>query len=40
MEVGRSRLESGPVGLPVALPPDAEWIVRVIASTNRFVFGV
>jgi hypothetical protein len=25
--------------LPVTLPPDGEWLVRVIASTNRFVFG-
>jgi uncharacterized protein (DUF1697 family) len=26
--------------LPMTLPPDGEWFVRVIASTNRFVFGV
>jgi uncharacterized protein (DUF1697 family) len=25
--------------IPVSLPPDGEWLVRVIASTNRFVFG-
>jgi uncharacterized protein (DUF1697 family) len=25
--------------LPVAFPPDGEWLVRVIASNNRFVFG-
>jgi uncharacterized protein (DUF1697 family) len=25
--------------IPVTLPPDGEWLVRVIASTNRFVFG-
>jgi uncharacterized protein (DUF1697 family) len=25
--------------LPVSLPPDGEWLMRVIASTNRFVFG-
>jgi uncharacterized protein (DUF1697 family) len=24
---------------PITLPPDGEWFVRVIASTNRFVFG-
>lgn len=26
--------------LPVTLPPTGEWLVRVIASTDRFVFGV
>jgi uncharacterized protein (DUF1697 family) len=26
--------------IPIALPPGGEWLVRVIASTNRFVFGV
>jgi uncharacterized protein (DUF1697 family) len=26
--------------LPVTFPPDGEWLVRVIASKNRFVFGV
>jgi uncharacterized protein (DUF1697 family) len=26
--------------LPVAFPPDGEWLVRVIASNNRFVFGM
>ena len=25
--------------LPVALPPDGEWLVRVISSDGRFVFG-
>jgi uncharacterized protein (DUF1697 family) len=25
--------------LPVTLPPDGEWLVRVIAAKNRFVFG-
>jgi uncharacterized protein (DUF1697 family) len=25
--------------LPVSLPRDGEWLMRVIASTNRFVFG-
>ena len=26
--------------LPVAFPPDGEWLVRVIASKNQFVFGM
>jgi uncharacterized protein (DUF1697 family) len=26
--------------LPVTFPADGEWLVRVIASNNRFVFGV
>ena len=26
--------------LPVTFPPEGEWLVRVIASKNRFVFGV
>jgi uncharacterized protein (DUF1697 family) len=26
--------------LPVAFPPDGEWLVRVISSRNQFVFGV
>ena len=26
--------------LPVTFPPDGDWFVRVIASNNRFVFGV
>jgi uncharacterized protein (DUF1697 family) len=25
--------------LPVRFPPDGKWLVRVIASTDRFVFG-
>ena len=25
--------------LPIALPPHGEWLLRVIASKNRFVFG-
>ena len=28
------------VALPITLPPEGEWLVRLIASTNRFVFGV
>ena len=26
--------------LPVAFPPDGEWLVRVIASKGQFVFGM
>jgi uncharacterized protein (DUF1697 family) len=26
--------------IPFALPPDGEWLVRVIASTDQFVFGM
>ena len=26
--------------LPVAFPPDGEWLVRVIASDGQFVFGM
>jgi uncharacterized protein (DUF1697 family) len=26
--------------IPITLPPDGEWLVRVIGSKNRFVFGV
>ncbi|MGQ0713410.1 MAG: DUF1697 domain-containing protein [Gemmatimonadaceae bacterium] len=26
--------------LPIALPPDGEWLVRLIGSENQFVFGV
>src|SRR5262245_16230366 len=26
--------------LPITLPPDGEWFVRLIGSKNRFVFGV
>ena len=25
--------------IPISLPPDGEWLVRVIASKDRFVFG-
>ena len=30
----------GPATLPATIPPDGEWFVRVIASRQRFVFGV
>jgi uncharacterized protein (DUF1697 family) len=26
--------------IPITLPPDGEWCLRVIGSQNRFVFGV
>ena len=26
--------------IPITLPPGGEWLVRVIATKNRFVFGV
>jgi uncharacterized protein (DUF1697 family) len=26
--------------MPITLPPGGEWFVKIIASTNRFVFGV
>ncbi len=26
--------------LPITFPPDGEWLVRVMASKDRFVFGV
>jgi uncharacterized protein (DUF1697 family) len=26
--------------LPITLPPDGKWFLRVIAAKNRFVFGV
>ena len=35
-----SRPARGPADIPFALPPEGEWFVRVIASKNRFVFGV
>jgi uncharacterized protein (DUF1697 family) len=35
-----SRPGSGPAEVPISLPPDGEWFVRVIGSRNRFVFGM
>ena len=35
-----SNATSVPVLLPVNLPPKGEWLVRLIASTGQFVFGV
>ena len=35
------RIESGGGGpaLPVTLPPDGDWLVRLTASRGRFIFG-
>ncbi len=30
----------GSADIPFRLPPDGEWFVRIIASKDRFVFGV
>ena len=35
-----SRAAAVRVSLPVAVPSDAEWLVRVIASQGQFVFGM
>jgi uncharacterized protein (DUF1697 family) len=35
-----SRANRGLASIPCTLPPCGEWFVRVIASKNRFVFGV
>jgi uncharacterized protein (DUF1697 family) len=35
-----SRPNRGPAEIPFALPPYGEWLVRVIASNKRFVFGM
>jgi uncharacterized protein (DUF1697 family) len=29
-----------PPSIPITLPPSGQWLVRVIASSDRFVFGV
>jgi uncharacterized protein (DUF1697 family) len=34
-----SKAGRAPPSLPIALPPSGEWLVRVIASDGRFVFG-
>jgi uncharacterized protein (DUF1697 family) len=26
--------------MPIALPPDGDWLLRVIAAKDRFIFGV
>ncbi len=35
-----SKAGQGPAAVPISLPPDGEWLVRVIAAKDRFVFGV
>src|SRR5215471_16212458 len=35
-----SKADRGLAPIPCTLPPCGEWFVRVIASKNRFVFGV
>jgi len=35
-----SKADRGLASIPCTLPPCGEWFVRVIASKNRFVFGV
>jgi uncharacterized protein (DUF1697 family) len=35
-----SKVDRGLASIPFTLPPSGEWFVRVIASKNRFVFGV
>jgi uncharacterized protein (DUF1697 family) len=35
-----SKASRSPAFIPFTLPPVGEWFVRVIASKNRFVFGV
>jgi hypothetical protein len=35
-----SETERRKVSLPIALPEDGEWLVRIIGSKNRLVYGV
>ena len=35
-----SKAGRSPVEIPFKLPPDGEWLVRVIASKGQFVFGM
>ena len=35
-----SKAIRGRAAMPITLPPDGEWCLRVIAVKNRFVFGV
>jgi uncharacterized protein (DUF1697 family) len=32
--------DCGPASIPFSLPPDGEWLVRVIARNGRFIFGM
>jgi uncharacterized protein (DUF1697 family) len=34
-----SKAEGFRASIPIALPPDGEWLVRVIGSKSRFLFG-
>jgi uncharacterized protein (DUF1697 family) len=34
-----SKSGGGPPSLPITLPPKGRWLVKLIASRNRFVFG-
>lgn len=35
-----SKAGRGPVEIPFTLPPDGDWLVKVIASEGQFVFGM
>jgi uncharacterized protein (DUF1697 family) len=35
-----SKAGRGPTSTPIALPATGEWLVRLVASKNQFVFGV
>ena len=35
-----SKADRGLASLPLTLPSSGEWLVRILASKNRFVFGV
>lgn len=35
-----SRARRVPPAMPITLPPDGEWFVRVVAANTRFVFGM
>jgi uncharacterized protein (DUF1697 family) len=34
-----SKANRGPTSIPFTLPPSGEWLVRIIASKDKFVFG-
>jgi uncharacterized protein (DUF1697 family) len=34
-----SKANRGPTSIPFILPPSGEWLVRIIASKDQFVFG-
>src|SRR5262249_27089580 len=35
-----SKADRAVASIPLSIPPSGEWFVRIIASKNRFVFGV